>query len=62
MHLPRTTERYCCVLVGVDRFTRFGYAILLRNKTSRLVSEALESHVLMSIPRTPETILTDGGP
>ena len=62
MDLRKTTRGYNCVLVGVDRFSRFGHAIPLRNKTSRLVAEALESHILMGLPRTPETILTDGGP
>ena len=62
MDMPRTPRGYWSVLVGVDRLTRFADVVMLRNKTSRLVAEALESHILSSVSITPETILSDGGP
>ena len=62
MDLPKTKTGYVTLMVGIDRYTRFGHAVPLRNKTSRLVAGALESHILSSVPITPEAILTDGGP
>ena len=62
MDLPKSRSGYNCVLVGVDRFSKFGHVVPLRNKTSRTVARALEAHILSTVPRTPETILSDSGP
>ena len=60
--LPQTKTGFVTLLVGIDRYSRFGHAVPLQNKTSRLVASALESHILSSTPQTPEAILMDGGP
>ena len=62
MDLPRSRSGYTCVLVGVDRYSKFGHVVPLRSKTSRMVALAMEAYILATVPRTPETILSDSGP
>ena len=62
MDLPKTKSGFVCVMVGIDRFSRYGHAVALKNKTSKIVAKALEGHVLSTVPSTPEVIFTDGGP
>ena len=50
MDLPKTKVEFVTLLVGIDRYSRFGHAVPLRNKTSRLVASALESNILSSTP------------
>lgn len=61
MDLPKTRAGFVTLLVGIDRYSRFGHVIPLRNKTSRLVAGALEANILSSVPITPEVIFTDDG-
>ena len=49
-------------MVGIDRFSRYGHAVALRNKTSKTVAKVLESYFLSTVPCTPAAIFTDGGP
>ena len=58
----RTKRGNCCLLVAVDMFSRFGYAIPLRNKKSKTVAEALERNILASSIIVPSTVLSDNGP
>lgn len=50
-----------CALVGVDRMLKCGHVVPFHSKTSRVVAAALESHILATVPRTPETVLLDKG-
>lgn len=60
MDLPKIKVKFVTLLVGIDRYSRFGHAVPLRNKTSRLVASALESNILSSTLLAPEAILTNG--
>ena len=62
MDLPRSRKGNKCILVGIDLFSKYGYAIPLKSKKSAVVARALESRVLAATPRTPKTILSDNGP
>ena len=62
MELPKTKSGFVCVMVGIDRFSRYGHALALKNKMSRTVAKALEGYVLSTVPITPEVIFMDGGP
>ena len=49
-------------MVGIDRFSRFGHAVALRNMISKTVVKALESYIFSSVSCTPEVIFTDVHP
>ena len=57
-----TKDRNKVVLVGIDVFTKFGYAVPLKNKTSKAVVRALETSILAGMIHLPKVIRTDGGP
>ena len=61
LDLPKTNSDFVCVMVGIDRFSRYGHAVALRNKTSITLAKALVSNVLSTMPCTPEVIFTVGG-
>ena len=62
LELPQTKKGTKCVLTGIDLYTKFAHAVPLRNKRSATVARALESHILATVPKTPEGILSDNGP
>ena len=62
MDLPRTRKGNKTILVGIDLYTKYGYAVPLKCKKSHIVAKALESHILATVPRTPEVLLSDNGP
>ena len=62
MELPKSKSGFTCILVGIDLYSKYAHVVSLRSKTSKMVSAALESHVLASVPKTPESILSDNGP
>ena len=59
---PCTKNLNKTLLVGVDLHTKFGYAIPIRNKTSKTVARAVENGILANSIHLPRSILTDGGP
>ena len=59
---PRTRAGNRILLVGVDLCSKFGYALPLPNKTSRVVAKAVETYILAGAIHIPKHILTDGGP
>ena len=62
MDLPRTKKGNKVILVGIDLFSKYAYAIPLKSKKSHVVTKAFESHILATVPRTPEILLSDRGP
>ena len=61
MELPLSKRHYKCVLVCLDLCTKYAHVVPLKSKKSAVVSRALESRVLVSVPRTPIVILSDNG-
>lgn len=58
----RTRRGNKVMLVGIDTYTRFAYAVPLRNKTSKTVADAFERSVLASSVYVPSSVLSDNGP
>ena len=61
MELPFSKRHYKCVLVCLDLCTKYAHVVPLKSKKSDVVSRALESRVLASVPQTPKIILSDNG-
>ena len=59
---PRTSERNKVLLVGVDLYSKFGYAVPLKSKTSGAVARALECFIFSNAVHIPKCVLTDNGP
>ena len=57
LELPLTSKGSKCVLTGIDLHSKFAHAVPLRNKRSATVARGLESHILATVPKTPEGIL-----
>ena len=62
MDLPRTKRGNKSLLVGIDLYSKYAYAVPLKSKQSYVVCKALESRILAAVPRTPICILSDNGP
>ena len=60
--LPTTKKRNSCCLVAVDHYSKWLSVVPLPNKTSVVVSSALENQILPSLLKVPQKILSDNGP
>ena len=58
----RTSRGNKVLLVGIDLYSKFGYAVPLRSKTSAAVAKALENGIFSNVVHIPKSILTDNGP
>lgn len=62
IQLPKTQRGHLACLVVVDYFSKWLTVVPLKNKQAKTVAGALESRVLPTLPRCPDTIITDNGP
>ncbi|CAF4900353.1 unnamed protein product, partial [Rotaria socialis] len=62
MNLPITRDRFKCCLVAIDHFTKYLYAVPLKDKTAETVVHALERIVFQRCLQLPSRILSDNGP
>ncbi|CAF2221060.1 unnamed protein product [Rotaria magnacalcarata] len=62
MNLPITRDRFKCCLVAIDHFTKYLYAVPLKDKTAETVVYTLERVVFQGCLQLPSRILADNGP
>ena len=62
MDLPKSKRGFKTVLSGIDMHSKFAHVVPLRSKRAETVARALELHVLATIPRTPDAVMSDNGP
>ncbi|CAF4847743.1 unnamed protein product, partial [Rotaria socialis] len=62
MNLPITRDRFKCCLVAIDHFTKYLYAVPLKDKTAEMVVHTLERVVFQRCLQLPSRILVDNGP
>ncbi|CAF4907614.1 unnamed protein product [Rotaria socialis] len=62
VNLPLTQDQFRCCLVAVDHYTKYMYAVALKNKTSETIVQALEKVVFQRCLQLPSRILSDNGP
>jgi hypothetical protein len=60
--MPRTGNRNVCCLVTIDHNSKWLRVVPLTAKTATVVTGAMRKHVLPSLPRLPNKILSDNGP
>ena len=62
MTLPKTSSGNVCCLVVVDHNSKWLSVVPLRRKTASVVTVAMRNHVLPSLAKIPDKILSDNGP
>ena len=60
--LPVTRSGFIGCLTAIDHFSKYAYAVPIKNKTADTVIRALEERILPIMPLKPEKILSDNGP
>lgn len=61
MEFSRSREGFVYCLMAIDNYTRFLYAVALKDKTGSSVTKAFFRTILPSMPRQPARIMTDNG-
>ena len=59
--LQRDNDRYRYILTVIDVFSKFAWAVAVRNKDATTVTEAFDSVMEQAAPRKPERLQTDKG-
>lgn len=62
MMFPKSSSGHMAILVCVDHFSKFLFAVPLMDKKSSSVCKALNNFVFPCMPRLPSRILSDNGP
>ncbi|CAF2018510.1 unnamed protein product, partial [Rotaria magnacalcarata] len=62
VNLPITKDQFKCCLVAIDHFTKYMYAVPLKDKTADTVVQTLERVVLQRCLQLPSRIMSDNGP
>ena len=60
--MPTTSRGHIGMLVAVDHKSKFAYVGLLKNKTSKHVTEVMSERLLPMMIQEPKRMLTDNGP
>ena len=58
----RSKNGFCAMLTGIDVYSKFAWAVPVKNKQSKTIVRALEENILKSCVNFPSTLLTDNGP
>ena len=58
----RSKNGFYALLTGIDVYSKFAWAVHVKNKQSKTIVRALEENILKSCVNFPSTLLTDNGP
>ena len=59
---PTSTQGHLAAIVVIDLYSKWATALPVKDKTSRTISSLLRCHIIPTMVRKPESILSDNGP